>query len=213
MMSCYDVIHDVTWHVHQGYKTAWCRIVGDTLVQLLLGKEVHVHAWIDALVHPLWEGLLPSKITDWVVLICKCVSTFIDTPITLRERPGNAVFLLRSTASTGPSCLSVGARVHYLLSCCLHLWKHSAAAATDITSAWRMSQIMASLGGRQLKWNEWPNPWMVCHLGCDPSHQVWLQENRRTAIRSRTRRVSKSDWDDFADLASSGPNAHPMVLG
>ena len=175
--------------------------------------EVHVHAWIDALASPHWESLLPSNIADWVVLIRPCASAFIDAPITLWERPGNAVFFLRSTASTGPSCLSVGARVHYLLSCCLHLRKHSAAAATYITSARRMSQILASLGGRQLEWHEWPDPWTVCHLGCDPSHQVWLRENRRTAIRSRTRRVSKSDWDDFADVASCKPNAHPMVLG
>ena len=175
--------------------------------------EVHVHAWIDALARPRWESLLPSNIADWVVLIRPCASAFVDAPITLWERPGNAVFFLRSTASTGPSCLSVGAHVHYLLSCCLHLWKHSAAAATYITSAWHMSQILASLGGRQLKQHEWPDPWMVCHLGCDPSHQVWLRENRRTAIRSRTRRVSKSDWDDFADVASCEPNARLMVLG
>ena len=51
------------------------------------------------------------------------------------------MFFLRSTASTGPSCLSVGAHVHYLLSCCLHLRKHSTAAATYITSAHRMSHI------------------------------------------------------------------------
>ena len=141
------------------------------------------------------------------------MSAFVDAPITLRERPGNAMFFLWSTASTGPSCLSVGARVHYLLSCCLHLWKHSTTTATYITSVRCMSQILASLGGRQLKQHEWPDPWTVCHLGCDPSHQVWLQENRRTAIRSCTRRVSKSDWDDFADMASCEPNIHPMVLG
>ena len=102
--------------------------------------EVHMHAWIDALARPRWESLLPSNIADWVVLIRPCVSAFIDAPITLWEQPGNAAFFLRSTASTGPSCLSVGACVHYLLSC-LHLQKHSAAAATYITSARRMSQI------------------------------------------------------------------------
>ena len=194
-----------------GYKTAWCCVGGTHWSNSCW--EVHVHAWIDALACPHWESLLPSNITDWVVLIRPCVSVFVDAPITLWEQPGNAVFFLRSTASTGLSCLSVGARVHYLLSCCLHLRKHSADAATYITSARRMSQILASLGGRQLKRHEWPDPWTVCHLGCDPSHQVWLWENRRTAIRSRTRRVSKSDWDDFADVASCEPNAHPMVLG
>ena len=146
MTSHYDVIRDITWHVCQGYKTAWCGVVGDTLVQLLLGKEVHVHAWIDALARPRWESLLPSNITDWVVLIRPCASAFVDAPITLRERPGNAVFFLRSTASTGPSCLSAGARVHYLLSCCLHLRKHSAATATDITSARRMSHVWGRVG-------------------------------------------------------------------
>ena len=103
--------------------------------------EVHVHAWMDALACPHWESLLPSNTADWVVLIRPCASAFVDAPITLWERPGNAIFFLRSTASTGPSCLSVGARVHYLLSCCLHLRKHSVAAATYITSARRMSHI------------------------------------------------------------------------
>ena len=37
MTSRSDVIRDVTRHVCRGYKTAWHRIVGDTLVQLLLG--------------------------------------------------------------------------------------------------------------------------------------------------------------------------------
>ena len=110
----YDVIRDVTRHVRWGYKRTWCHIVGDTLVQLSLGKEVHVHAWIDALARPRWESLLPSNITHWVVLICPCASVPADAPNTLREWPGNAVFFLRSTASTGPSCLSVGAHVHYL---------------------------------------------------------------------------------------------------
>ena len=114
MMSRYDIIRDITWHVRRGYKTAWRRIVGDTLVQLSLGKEVHVHAWIDVLVHPHWESLLPSNITDWVVLIRPCASAPADAPITLQEWPRNALFFLRSTASTGLSCLSVGAHVHYL---------------------------------------------------------------------------------------------------
>ena len=114
MMLCYDIIHDVTWHVRQGYKRTWRRVMGDTLVQLSLGKEVHVHAWIDALACPRWESLLPSNITDWVVLIRLCASAPADAPIILREWPGNAVFFLRSTASTGLLCLLVGARVHYL---------------------------------------------------------------------------------------------------
>ena len=37
MTSHSDVICDVTWHVRRGYKTAWRRVVRDTLVQLLLG--------------------------------------------------------------------------------------------------------------------------------------------------------------------------------
>ena len=49
MTLCYDIIRDVTRHVRQGYKRAWHRIVGGFLVQLSLGKEVHMHAWIDAL--------------------------------------------------------------------------------------------------------------------------------------------------------------------
>ena len=57
-----------------------------------------------------------------------------------------------------------------------HCQVDSAIAATYIISVRRMSQILVSLGGRQLKRYEWPDPWTVCHLGCDPSHQVWLRE-------------------------------------
>ena len=46
-----------------------------------------------------------------------------DAPIHSENSPGAPVFYLRSTISTGPSCLSVGAHVHYLLSCRLHLRK------------------------------------------------------------------------------------------
>ena len=100
-----------------------------------------------------------------------------------------------------------------LIVVCLHLWKCIAATATHHISAWHMSQFLAFLGGHQLKRHEWPNLWMACHLGCDPSHQVWLRENSKAMICSHTRRVSKLDWDGFIDLASCGPNAHPMVLG
>ena len=52
-----------------------------TLVQLSLGKEVHVHAWIDVLERPRWESLLPSNITDWVVLLHLCASAPADAPL------------------------------------------------------------------------------------------------------------------------------------
>ena len=51
VMLHYDVICDVTQHMRRGYKRAWHRVVGEFLVQLSLGEEVHVHTWIDALVH------------------------------------------------------------------------------------------------------------------------------------------------------------------
>ena len=40
---------------------------------------------------------------------------------TLRELPGNATFYPTSTISTGPSCLPVGAHVHYLSSCLVYI--------------------------------------------------------------------------------------------
>ena len=43
------------------------------------------------------------------------------------------MFFLRTTTSTGPSCLSVGARVHYLYSCCLHLRKCSTTATHTVS--------------------------------------------------------------------------------
>ena len=120
VMSCshvmtlrYDVICDITGHVRWGYKRAWRRVVGGFLVQLSLGKEVHVHAWIDVLAHPRWESLLPSNITDWVVIIRPRASASPGRTNTLQEWPGSAMFFLRSTVSAGPSCLSVGAHVHY----------------------------------------------------------------------------------------------------
>ena len=55
MTSHSDVIRDVTWHVRRGYKTAWRCIVGDTLVQLLLGgthARMKRHAGMPALREP-----------------------------------------------------------------------------------------------------------------------------------------------------------------
>ena len=84
LMLHYDVIRDVTRHVRQGYKRAWCCIMGEFLVQLSLGKEVYVHAWIDVLPHPHWESLLPSNITDWVVITRLCVPVPAYAPLHLR---------------------------------------------------------------------------------------------------------------------------------
>ena len=55
-----------------------------------------------------------QNITDWVVYNSSVSACACGRTITLQERPESAVFFLRSTASTGPSCLSVGAYVHYL---------------------------------------------------------------------------------------------------
>ena len=162
---------------------------------------------------PHWESLLPSNLTDWVVITCSCAPVPADAPLTLREQPGSAVFFLRSTTSTGPSCLLVGACVHYLWSCCLYLWKCTATGVTHHLPAWRTSQLLTSLSGHQLNRHEWPDLWTTCHLRCDPSHQVWLWKNRRAMMCSHTRRVSKLERDGFIDLASCRPNAHPMVLG
>ena len=46
--------------------------------------------------------------------MCACTRGHTNT---LREQPRSTMFDLRSTVSTGPLCLSVGAHVHYLLSC------------------------------------------------------------------------------------------------
>ena len=107
-----------------------------------------------------------------------------------------------------------GSHVHYLLSCQVYISGSALPKGeTFCPTVQHPSQLLASLGGCQLKQHEWPNLWTACHLGCDPSHQVWLWEIRRAMIRSHTRRVSKLEWDGFVDLASHGPCAHPMVLG
>ena len=87
MLRC-DVIRDVTWHVCRGYKRTWHCVMEHTLVQFSLGKEVHVHAWIDALERPHWESLLPSNITDWVVLLHLCASAPADAPLHSKNGPG-----------------------------------------------------------------------------------------------------------------------------
>ena len=81
---------------------------------------------------------------------------------------------------------------------------------------WHPSQLLASLGGCQLKQHKWPNLWTVCHIGCDLSHQVWLQEIRRAMIHSHTRRVSNLEQDSFVDLAScrtSGSSNGARIIG
>ena len=138
---------------------------------------------------PALKSLLPSNIADWVVLVCRRASAFVDSPITLREWPGSAVFFLRSTASQDRRAFRL-VPVSTIYRVVVYISGNSADAATYIISAQHMSQILASLGGRRLKRHEWPDPWTVCHLGCDPSHQVWLRENRRTTICSCTRRLA-----------------------
>ena len=165
--------------------------------------------------HPCWESLLPSNLTDWVVIfsvsihLCRCTNT-------LQEWPRSTVFYLRSTISTGPLCLSVGARVHCLLSffvkstspeACYHKVRLSAPRCDTHHNYWH------PWVGTSWKQHEWPDLWTVFHLSCDPSNQVWLREIRRAAICSHTRRVSKFDWDGCVDLASCGPHTHPIVLG
>ena len=61
---------------------------------------------------------------NWVIITCLCAPASADTPIHFENGPGMSCSTL-STISTGPSCLSVGSRVHYLLSCRLHLQKCS----------------------------------------------------------------------------------------
>ena len=147
----------------------------------------------------------------YILPMCAC---FCGCTNMLRERPGSTVFYLRSTISTGPLCLSVGALVHYSLSCQVYISGSTLPKGkTFHPTVWCLSQLLASLGGHQLKRHEWPNLWTACHLSCDPSHQVWLWEIRRAMIRSHTRRVSMLEWDGFVDLASHVPHAHPMLLG
>ena len=69
---------------------------------------------------------------------------------TLWELPGNAVFYLMSTISTGPSCLSVGARVHCLLSCYVYISGSVLSLGETNCPTLRASQLLASLGGYQL---------------------------------------------------------------
>ena len=61
---------------------------------------------------------------NWVAITCLCAPASADAPIHFGSGPGAPCSTL-STISTGLSCLSVGARVHYLSSCCLHLQKCS----------------------------------------------------------------------------------------
>ena len=60
------------------------------------------------------------NITDWVVITCLCVTASADAPIHFKNGPGTPCSPL-STVSTGPSCISVGARVHCLLSCQVYI--------------------------------------------------------------------------------------------
>ena len=50
---------------------------------------------------------------NWVVRTCLCAPASADAPLHFENGPGVLCSTL-STVSTGPSCLSVGARVHYL---------------------------------------------------------------------------------------------------
>ena len=69
---------------------------------------------------------------------------------TLRELPGNTMFNLTSTVSTGPSCLLVGAHVHCLLSCQVYISRSVLSSGETIHPTLCTSQLLASLGGCQL---------------------------------------------------------------
>ena len=162
---------------------------------------------------PHWESLLPSNLTDWVVITCPCAPASADVPIHSENGPGVPCSTLgvpspqdRHAFRLMPMC-TIYRVVIYICGSTLPRGE------TFCPTVWHPSQLLASLGGCQLKWHEWPDPWTVCHLSCNPSHQVWLREMRGAMIRSHTRRVSKLEQDSFMDLVSRRPRAHPMVLG
>ena len=47
-----------------------------------------MHAWIDALMRASVESLLPSNITDWLVIIRLCVPAPADAPLHSENGPG-----------------------------------------------------------------------------------------------------------------------------
>ena len=82
-------------------------------------------------------------------------------PNTLWELPGNAMFDLTSTISTGPSCLLVGACVHGLLSCQVYISGSMLSLGKTICPALRVSHIHAPhLRGGCVPW-WWPQPYVL----------------------------------------------------
>ena len=83
-------------------------------------------------------------------------------------RPSSVTSLPVSTTSTGLLCLSVGEHVHHgrsitevsvwLLLCAFHIW----------------CVTILGIPGWVLTDDMQPEPWAKAHLGCDPSHQVWI---------------------------------------
>ena len=65
---------------------------------------------------------------------------------TLWELPGNAVFDLTSTNSTGPLCLSVGAHVHCLLSCQVYISGSMLSSGETIHPTLHVSQLLVFTG-------------------------------------------------------------------
>ena len=153
-----DVIYDVIRHMLQAYNRPGAASWGDSWFNSWWVRRYTCMHRLMCWCRPCWESLLPSNLTDWVIIICPCVPASADAPIHSENGPGVLCSDLRSTISTGPSCLSVGAHVHYLLSCQVYISGSALPKGkTFCPTVWHTSQLLASLGGRQLKWHEWPD--------------------------------------------------------
>ena len=126
----------------------------------LLG--VLVHARIDALMRPCFWSLLPSGICDWVVIaVSICDATMpLNTPI----HPISIISITLCTVFTGLSSfwLVPVSTVPDIEG--LHHWKCNAAGVAHRCSPVAYITIFGIPGWEPTD-REWPEPWIVFHLG------------------------------------------------
>ena len=136
----------------------------------------------------------------------------MDALIHSENSPGTPCSTLL-VPSTGPSCLSVGTCVHCLLSCQVYISRSVLSSGETIHLALHASQLLASLGGRQLNMTQVARTVDFTPPQLLPESSSVVMGRSRAAIHSSTRRVSKLDGDGFMDLASCGPCTCPTALG
>ena len=166
---------------------------------------------------PAWyESLLPFKlIWGGCIYLSVSIRFWGRALIHSEELPGNAMFYLRSTVSTGLSCLSVGASYALFIELSsLHLRKRGTLGRDYPPHGTCTSQLLVSLGGCQLNMTQ-----VAKIVDCVPP-QLWPESSSVVIGKEGEQWYTLlprglASWIKMVlwTRQATEPHAHPMVLG